>query len=167
MHLYKAEILLAGELTNTVIKPDLTAAEILILQTIHGSDAVRGIVKQGTKQVEYQKEYDRLLRTYGRKYLLKVFPGVRPILPEKLADVGIMVQEDGYIRQEVVAKGPNNADRKTSLEKSLEENAVEVDNEPKKVSADDLTVDDEETDSEEEDEQGLLPDLNPKKKKAK
>lgn len=129
MQTYKAEILIGGLLTNTVIRPGLTASEIMILRHIHGDDAVRGIVVQGNKNIEYQKEYDRLLKRYGKKKLTAVFPGARPVLPEKLADVGIIVQKDGHAKDEVIAKGPNNQDRKTEKEKELEKNAVEVDNE--------------------------------------
>lgn len=168
MQTYKAEILIGGLLTNTVIRPGLTASEIMILRHIHGDDAVRGIVVQGNKNIEYQKEYDRLLKRYGKKKLTAVFPGARPVLPEKLADVGIIVQKDGHAKDEVIAKGPNNQDRKTEKEKELEKNAVEVDNEDEDSDEDFSGLDDLEVDEDsDEEEQKPEPAKTTKPKTAK
>lgn len=119
MEIYKAEICLGGLLTNTVIREDLTAAEIIILRRTHGDDAVKAIRRIDSQGREYQKEYDRLVRKYGRRKVEDAFPGARPVLPQNLKDIGI-VTKDGYINDEVVAKGPNNKNVKTKREKELE-----------------------------------------------
>lgn len=120
MEIYRAEICIGGLLTNTVVKEEITAAEIVLLRRIHGDDAVRGIKSRGNKNREYAKEYDRLLRIYGRKKVESAFPGASPVLPQKLADIGIRVTKEGHVNTEVVAKGPNNKDRKTQREKDLD-----------------------------------------------
>lgn len=120
MELYKAEVCIGGLLTNTIIKNDITAAEILILRNIHGDDAVRSIKTLGEVNREYNKEYERLLFTYGRKKVQAAFPGNRPVLPQKLADVGIFVKKDGHITSETLAAGPNNPNFKTAKQKALE-----------------------------------------------
>ena len=126
MELYQAEVCIGGLLTNTVVKEEVTASEILILQQIHGgSDAVRKIKPLGNKQREYQKEYDRLVRVYGPRRVQLVFPGARPVLPQKLADVGIIVTEVGDTTTEIVARGPNNKNVKTAKQKQLEALGVE------------------------------------------
>lgn len=125
MELYQAEVCIGGLITNTVLKEEVTASEILILQQIHGSDAVRKIKPLGNKQREYQKEYDRLVRSYGPRRVQAVFPGARPVLPQKLADVGIIVAEDGNPTTDIVARGPNNKNVKTAKQKQLEALGVE------------------------------------------
>jgi hypothetical protein len=139
MEIYKAEICIGGLLTNTVIKDELTAAEILILRQVHGDDAVRGITPRGNRQIEYQKEYDRLLRKFGKRKLEAAFPGARPVLPQKLADVGIILQSDGYINDTVVAKGPNaghnKGKAKTKMEKEIDDLGIESDDDEEKDEA--------------------------------
>lgn len=127
MEIYKAEICIGGLLTNTVVKDDLTAAEIIILRRVHGDDAVKAIKPVGSKNREYQKEYDRLVQRYGRRKVEDAFPGARPVLPQSLKDIGMIVTKDGHINDEVVAKGPNNKNVKTKREKELEALGVEND----------------------------------------
>jgi hypothetical protein len=43
------------------------------------------------------------------------------VLPQKLEDVGILVNKKGYVEEEVIAKGPNNKNRKTKREQALDE----------------------------------------------
>lgn len=129
MEMYRAEVCIGGLLTNTVVKEPVTAAEIVILRRVHGDDAVRGIKLLGSKNREYQKEYDRLVKTYGRHKVEAAFPGARPILPQNLKDIGIIVQKDGFINQEVVAKGPNNKNVKTKREKELDALGINDDDE--------------------------------------
>lgn len=126
MQFYQAEISIGGLITNTVVKTDLSAAEIVILRNIHGDDAVRAIKIQGEHNRPYQVEYDRLLNRYGRKKLEKAFPGSRPVLPQKLIDIGIVVRKDGRTLDEVLAKGPNNDKVKTKREKELAEMGMET-----------------------------------------
>lgn len=126
MEIYKAEICIGGLLTNTVVKEDLTASEIVILRRIHGDDAIKGIKLVGRENREYQKEYERLIRRFGRRKVEDAFPGARPVLPQNLKDIGMIVsQEGGYINNEVIAKGPNNLNRKSKREQELEDLGIE------------------------------------------
>lgn len=129
MEMYQAEVCIGGLLTNTVMKEPITAAEIVILRNIHGDDAVRQIKPLGNKNREYDKEYKRLLKQYGRKKLEQAFPGARPILPQKLKDIGIIVMENGHIEGEVIAKGPNNKGSKTQKERDIDNLSVDNDDE--------------------------------------
>lgn len=141
MQIYQAEVCIGGLLTNTVVKSGLTAAEIMLLQHEHGADAVRAIKPGKNVKRPYQDEYNRLLKAYGRKKFEKVFPGGRPVLPEKLADVGIMVKEDGHTTTETIASGPNNKGRKTQQQKNLESQGIEGDDDDEDL---DLGMDDDE-----------------------
>lgn len=127
MEMYRAEVCLGGLITNTVVKEEVTAAEIVILRGIHGDDAIKSIKPLGNKNRTYQKEFDRLQRAYGKAKVAKSFPGARPILPQKLADVGIIVNENGNLNEEVIAKGPNNKNVKTAREKTLADLGIEGD----------------------------------------
>ena len=146
MQTYQAEICIGGLITNTVVRKDLTAAEIVILRDIHGSDAVRGIKLESDIKRAYQAEYDRLKARYGGKKLEKSFPGARPVLPEKLADVGILFDKAGKSVNETVAKGPNTKDRKTLKEQEIESKSVEKG----KAAKADLGIDDEDEDGDDE-----------------
>lgn len=127
MQLYNAEVCLGGLLTNTVFKENLTASEILILRSQHGDESIRSIKPTKVIKRPYQEEYNRLLLNYGPKKVGKAFPGARPVLPEKLADVGIIVNEDGHAITEVLASGKNNKDRKTKRQQELDDIGIEND----------------------------------------
>lgn len=127
MQLYQAEVCIGGLLTNTVVKENITAAEIMILQNEHGSDAVRAIKLGKNIKRPYQDEYNRLVKAYGRKKLEKAFPGARPVLPEKLSDVGIVVNEEGHATSKTFASGPNNKGRKSKEQQEHESEGVEND----------------------------------------
>lgn len=121
MDIYKGEVLLGGSLMNTVHRNDLTAAEILILRAVHGDDAVRGLEFLEQKNRQYQLEYDRLVKKYGRRKVESSFPGARPVLPQSLTDVGIIIgNKGGHVIDEVIARGPNNPHRKTKKQQRLE-----------------------------------------------
>lgn len=67
MKLYNARVRLGGAITNEVNKKRLTAAEIIVLQRIHGADAVQAIAEIGIVQNRSdRRERDRLLQTYPR-----------------------------------------------------------------------------------------------------
>lgn len=74
MQLYSAKVRLKGDLYNEVSKTALSAAEILLLQHIHGADSVVGITPTGDDPDRMiSAERDRLSITYP-KYVDKVFP---------------------------------------------------------------------------------------------
>jgi hypothetical protein len=65
MFLYNAKVRLLGSLNNEVQKHDLTAAEIAVLQRIHGRDAVVDIVKVGeARKRNDRSERNRLMNIY-------------------------------------------------------------------------------------------------------
>ena len=100
MQICNCEVRLGDSAGHTVPKVDVTPAEILILQAIHGASAVVNIrpVKQDRRS--NNEEWDRLQGTYGRssdglmdagngELLTKLFPGAMPKLPVTLKDIGM------------------------------------------------------------------------------
>ena len=84
------EILLNGSVLNTVSKV-ITAAEVPLLQSIHGSDAVvnvQGLVV--TKRTQAQ-EITRLKDEYGAATFSRVYAGTFPKLPTTFEEVGFEV----------------------------------------------------------------------------
>ena len=67
MKLYNARVRLGGAITNEVNKEKLTASEIIVLQRIHGADAVQAIVEIGSVQNRSdQRERARLVKSYPK-----------------------------------------------------------------------------------------------------
>jgi hypothetical protein len=64
MDVYKAKVRLTGSMLNEVRREELTAPEILLLQRIHGGDAVLEIEKTGTAKVNHREERERLYLGY-------------------------------------------------------------------------------------------------------
>jgi hypothetical protein len=67
MNLYKAHVNLGGEAANQVPKTNLTAAEIVVLRTIHGLESVNDIEKTGAAKKTHTDaaERNRLQMIYG------------------------------------------------------------------------------------------------------
>lgn len=64
-NLYKAKVRCSGSLNNEVLKTELTAPEIALLQRIHGRDAVVDVVRVGAvKKRNDRSERHRLANTY-------------------------------------------------------------------------------------------------------
>lgn len=59
-------VALGGDTGNTVPRYRVTAAEIAVLQTIHGADAVIEIRPVGAVPANHRAERERLRRLYGR-----------------------------------------------------------------------------------------------------
>lgn len=98
MELALANVMLAlgGDKNNTVPKYGVTAAEIAVLAAIHGADAVFDVVPlEETVATSFKDERERLLRLYPAKnednelIVLKVYPGVSPILHTDIASLGL------------------------------------------------------------------------------
>lgn len=64
MRLYDVKVLLAGSRENEVRKTDVTAAEIMILRALHGSDSVLDIQKKGMDKRPHGEERARLFNLY-------------------------------------------------------------------------------------------------------
>ncbi len=93
MQLYKAEIFLGGSRNNSVVKTNLSAAEVLVLRSIHGADSVTGVEPFGKGKRHMGAEFERLASFYGPKRMTACFPGVQPQLPETLPEVGVSPDE--------------------------------------------------------------------------
>lgn len=89
MQTVTSEILLAGDLNNTVVKSGISVPEIVILTSIHGPGSVTKIKLEGTVSIGNPQELKRLSDLYGRDVITKVFPGANPVLPKLLVDIGI------------------------------------------------------------------------------
>lgn len=102
MQICSATIRLAGSVQNTVFRQDITPAEILVLQAIHGQDAVVDIVPIEKEDRPAAKEWDRLTQAYDRSggpdtpdgreevsIIAKLFPGAIKRLPETLKEIGL------------------------------------------------------------------------------
>jgi len=95
MELANVMVALGNDRGNTVPKYDVTPAEIAVLCTIHGADAVFDIEPTGeTVERGHKEERDRLLGVYlaadgGRPRVLDVYPGQMPVLHTQIADLGL------------------------------------------------------------------------------
>mgnify|MGYP005848280495 CR=1 FL=1 len=100
MQIVKCNVHLSSDRNHVVTKTGVTVAEIEILRTLHGEDAVTDIypTKQDTRK--HADELDRLRRVYKRKLpgpdakgsknvVDIVYPGPRPNLPATLKDIGV------------------------------------------------------------------------------
>lgn len=67
MKLYSATVNLGGAITNQVIVSQVTAAEIAVLQRLHGEDAVNGVSEVGSvRNRSDQRERARLAAAYPK-----------------------------------------------------------------------------------------------------
>ena len=96
MELANIMLALGGDKNNTVPKYGVTPAEIAVLAAIHGADAVFDVVPlEETAETSFRDERERLLRLYPAKnednelIVLKVYPGVSPILHTDIASLGL------------------------------------------------------------------------------
>jgi hypothetical protein len=77
-------VALAGDDDNIVHRSadnPVTYPELLVLQYVHGADAVSDVHELGTEERDNQDELDRLRRTYNAAAVKDVFPGANPRLP--------------------------------------------------------------------------------------
>lgn len=85
---------LGGDTRNTVPKYEVTAAEIVVLLTIHGDDAVHDIKPRGFVDRSTRDEMDRLHAAYGaakdsegKRLIDQVYPGRAPVLHMDLSSL--------------------------------------------------------------------------------
>ncbi len=66
MYRYSAKIRISGSVMNEVRRPNMSAAEIMILRQLHGNDAVVDISEseKADKKADHGKERERLKRRY-------------------------------------------------------------------------------------------------------
>jgi hypothetical protein len=100
MHLYSATVKLKrpGDTswTHELPKDFLTPAEVMILQNIHGSDAITNVKPNGEKNIVHSREVERLRFIYNRPdrdYVTQLF-GAVPKLPQELEIAAAAEDED-------------------------------------------------------------------------
>lgn len=82
--LLRCEIALGGERDTTVVRDryrPIMFPELIMLQHIHGDDAVFDIHVVGTCEMGVDEVRTRLLTIYGEEVVKEVFPGARPVYP--------------------------------------------------------------------------------------
>lgn len=100
MQICSCTVRIGGSPVHTVQKDDVTPAEILVLQQIHGTDAVIEIKPLRMDKRSHPAEWDRLCERYGAApeglmnagngdLLEKMFPGAQKNLPIDLKDIGM------------------------------------------------------------------------------
>lgn len=100
MQLCDCEVRIADSAGHTVIKNNVTPAEIIILKAIHGASAVVNIQPTKMDKRPHGEEWERLTKAYGRApdglmdagngdLLEKLFPGAQKNLPVSLKDIGL------------------------------------------------------------------------------
>lgn len=107
------KVALNGDITFTVVKPDVTVAEIAILRAIHGADAIRDIEPTFMDKRPHAEERQRLVELYGhakdhddKQIYSQVFPGMGP-LPVTFRDIGYDINgtEPEVIEEEKPRRG--------------------------------------------------------------
>jgi hypothetical protein len=101
MDYYKGKIRLSGSLNNEVRRDDMTAPEVILLQKIHGGDAVLELEKMGSRNVNHQDERQRLYLAYPaainadakRHYVEDLFGPNHVDLPTSVPGVAISAQK--------------------------------------------------------------------------
>lgn len=93
-----------------VEKTDLSIPEIVLMQHLHGEDAVRNIRPVRTTKEPVISAKRRLLERYSdpsygaiREAVEKLWPGMNPMLPRSLEDIGLVENRDDG---NVTDKGP-------------------------------------------------------------
>lgn len=96
MELANCLVALGGNRGNTVPKYRVTPAEIAVLATIHGTDAIIDVEPLDDEVARSNRdEIDRLIRLYpakdedGALIVRRVYPGVSPVLHQTIEDLGL------------------------------------------------------------------------------
>lgn len=109
MKFYSAKIRLAGSLLNEVLRTDLSAPEVLLLNEIHGEGSIASLTETGEKEfgrTENRVERRRLERKYGAdpanivsprnaELLQRLFPTVD--LPQSVSPADLIAVSDADI----------------------------------------------------------------------
>jgi hypothetical protein len=97
MDIYSGKIRLAGDMRNEVRRAGMTAPEVILLQRIHGPDAVLELEKMGSEKRNHQEERQRLYLDYPaaintdakRHYVEELFGPNHNDLPTSVPGVAI------------------------------------------------------------------------------
>lgn len=142
MRFYTANVNLDGDVRHVVQKRGITAAEIMVLQAVHGHASVHNITQepqQKAKDNTSHKEVGELLdRRYGR---VRVGPesNLKPVLPSVFPGWPNVKfprdAEDAGIDSELMAE--DTAPKKTTRRKTTKKTEPEPEPEPETASDDD------------------------------
>jgi hypothetical protein len=129
----------------------VTAAEIVVLRTIHGNDAVRKIKYIGDRPVTDSVEFARLMKKYeftidGTHVVPYCYPGASPILPQevpmvqrsaeqRMAEDAKTVTKDELEAEDILLKEP------VSVDDDEDDDAGDY-NDPPPDAAEDVMLDD-------------------------
>ena len=120
MKLYKALVRINGSLLNEVAKDNLTAAEIMVLQRIHGDDAVQNVIETGAvKGRSGAQERERLAGIYraggpdidrknrveGKRFIENIFGVAGVPLPEEYTAAKQLEEGEEPAEEEIILKG--------------------------------------------------------------
>lgn len=103
MDLCTVEVQLGGSLNNTVVKQNVTPAEIVCLQQMHG---VKLVSVDGSSDRNRVEEVKRLNAAYPKPMAL-AYPGAAPMIPMSITEIGLVDPEqvaDEQARQRAEAK---------------------------------------------------------------
>jgi len=109
-------VALGGDMGNTVPKYGVTAAEIAVLQAIHGDEAVTGIEPVGEIRVSAREERERLGLVYGgakdndnNRIVDLVYPGAAARLFERLEELNLSDEQFKPISRVSARRAPPEA----------------------------------------------------------
>lgn len=100
MQIVSCEVLLGGDLTNTVVKSNVSIPELAVLAHIHGVGSIQNIKVEGKDSRPTAGERARLVSIFGGQVVDKLFPGAIPQFPKHLRDIGLAA-DDGDSKQSV------------------------------------------------------------------
>lgn len=120
MQRVSCEVRLSGDVGNTVLKHNVSPAEIVVLTDIHGEGSVIGVKPTSMCKTPHAQERGRLSGIYGHHVIDRIFPGEFSKLPVTLSDIsgGAADEEDEADAKkdgetdEAAAKRAADADRK-------------------------------------------------------
>lgn len=145
MQYYKAKVRLAGSTMNEVQKI-LSAPEILVLQYIHGVDAIMDVSFHESKKINLREEKERLKGIYDQALIKRdqsidtIFGPLGSVpeqLPSDLVERFGMVDEDDVLS---VVKTVTQADKRLNHSQTMTQNEQErMDN---VIPADQVALDD-------------------------
>jgi hypothetical protein len=148
MQYYNATVRLAGSTINEVPKYDLSAPEVLVLQYIHGVDAVVKLQRSANKPVKSNAEKERLKSKYDqalvkREQSIDRIFGALGQLPQDLPDE-VLEMHDIYDEDDVVevAKSATRKSKKLDDNPDMVKNQTEANRLDRVLPAEAVNMDD-------------------------
>lgn len=106
-------VALGGDTKNVVPKYNVTAAEIAVLQAIHGYDAISEIEPTGSVPTNNRAERERLREEYGnardsdnRSIVDGLYPGAAARVFEKLSELTLVEEQFKTLERVTVGEAP-------------------------------------------------------------